>query len=75
MNPCALRKWLEAVRRYGLQGVPHIVAPALFQLRKLDSTAYRVLCHEGGSAFIRRLSLKMKTKALIRHDRILRGEV
>lgn len=70
-----LEQWKAMVKRYGLKGVPAIVAPALFQLRRLDNTVYRVLCHEGGSAFVQRLALKMKTRALIRHDRILRGEL
>lgn len=74
MKLANVRQWRVLAKHYGLQGVPTIVAPALFQLRRLNNTAYRVLCHEGGSAFVRRLSLKLKTKALIRHDRILRGE-
>lgn len=49
------------------------IVGALAKLEKIHNTAYRVLTC-GGSPFVRRLALKMKTRALIQHDRILRGE-
>lgn len=75
MTPEVVKQWRSWVRRYGLEGVPTVIAPALLHLRKLGNTAYRVLADERSSPFVRGLALKMKTKALIRHDRILRGEL
>lgn len=47
------------------------VRRALARLEWLDA-AYRILAL-GGSADVRRLALRAKTRALIQHDRILRA--
>jgi hypothetical protein len=49
------------------------VRRALGALERIERSAYRAI-REGCSAAVMGMSLAMKTKALIRHDRILRGE-
>jgi hypothetical protein len=47
---------------------------ALGALERIERSAYRAI-REGCSSTVMGMSLVMKTKALIRHDRILRGEL
>lgn len=48
------------------------VRRALGMLERIESSAYRVI-RDGASGGLLGLALKLKTKALIRHDRILRA--
>lgn len=54
--------------------IPSRIGRALSELRPLRA-ARRIFAYSGPTTVARGLALKIMTKALIRHDRILRGEV
>lgn len=61
------------LEHYGVRLPSMRVANALYCLWRIENSAYRVLTF-GGSKAVKRMALKMKTRALIRHDRILRAQ-